>query len=93
MQAATCQAQTGINCKKNQQIFAKIGQESVLEAFWSGMLAVSELQENHQLRSRLALGASWVALKARRGLEPFPNRFGRSCKCALLQNVICKGCP
>ena len=26
---------------KNQQIFIKIGQESVLEAFWSGMVAVS----------------------------------------------------
>ena len=82
---------------KNQQIFTKIGQESVLEAFWSGMVAVRgvhELQEDQQLRSRLALGAFLgLTLKARRGLEPFQNRFGRSCKCALPQNVICKGCP
>ena len=82
---------------KNQQIFTKIGQESVLEAFWSGMVAVRgvhKLQEDQQLRSRLALGAFLgLTLKARRGLEPFQNRFGRSCKCALLQNVICKGCP
>ena len=53
----------------------KIGQESVLEAFWSGMVAVRgvhELQEGQQLRSRLALGAvSRLVLKARRGLEPF----------------------
>ena len=65
MQAPTCQAQIRISCMKNQQTFIKIGQESVLEAFWSGMVAVRgvhELQEDQQLRSRLALGASWGSL-------------------------------
>ena len=82
---------------KNQQIFIKIGQESVLKAFWSDRVAVrgvQKLREDHQLRSRLASGAFLgVTLKARRGLEALQNSFGRSFKCALLQNVICKGCP
>ena len=45
IQAASWQAQTGKNCKRSHQICSKIGQESILEALWSGKAAVRGVHE------------------------------------------------
>ena len=57
----------------------------------SGAIWSTSFNRPHDWLWELSRGR--LTLKARRGLEPFQNRFGRSLKCALLQNVFCKGCP